>query len=1704
MGIFIHTMRASTRRWVALAAALVVLGCSLVLVTPSLRSLAARTLFAAYLSTKGLHLATADVHIDSHRLLVRDLAIDDSQRRPVLTAASLSVWYALHGTTLVLQGLDTDRLHLIVRRAADGSFDLANALGGGAPSGGAPASSARPSTTFSVQGLLRVRDSTIDFENRYAPARIGRAFGLHNLDARIQLNTDGLSAGTFSGILAARWQSAFAGAYRQDATAGVGDMRAHASHVDIAALLDYFISSTAFVAEDGVADANLHAYTLGPSGAWSIAADGAFNRTRLRVLPLIVPIRDVHGPFSLVDGMLIMPHFSGVASGLPLAGRGTVALLPGPWVDLTVAAAGPLSKVRNLLAFTKPLKLRGDVTLAIRVLGPPNDPQVGIGFAMRRGWQLAQTPLGATQGELVYTHGHVTVPAARTELAGITAYASGDIDVGSVGPPTGHLIATAGGPSLAIPWVTNLDPDGFVSMRVAFSGSLAQPDIDGFMELNGSKTRIRGAFSSNADALSIGPLVATDQQGGKVLARAQVLQSAGHPTSGSVIADHYAFDLNGRRAAFPGVVGRPVGASPMSALVDGIAVVAGQRDALLFDAGVQVRRLVANGTSYGDTDINGEGVVRQRPSGQVLADLRVRHRGGARLDVADANAVIGLTGTHVRLYSANAHVAGGTVGLSGDMQLGALVPTDLSLTANHIQLARVGVGAGPAMSGELTALGRSSAVAGRPRFDLSATARAASLAGKTVSGDAELSYDGDALTTRDSRVLIGGGSAIDVSGSIANVGATKGWSQAQLDLDAQIHNADVAELAALAPGALPLGGAIDATAHIGGQLAAPSVRGDVASAFALVRGVPVENVKARIAATPGTIDVEDGQATLGTSQLHLSGRVGDGATSIALASPHLDLADFNDFFGGKDVLAGAGSGDMAVSVGPTYGYGSGSVRLSGVAIAQVPLGTVQAKLTLPDRNRVALDLNSSGAIGSSSIVATVGYRPAMSFAPSAPATYSVSADLRDVDVSELESVLPPSAEGLRGRLTMHASAWGAPGALHGNANFRLSDGYMHKDRINDLSGAVAADDRGIEVQSFHTQIAGVDLNAHGIYTEDRHFTAHARLSTADVAQLERITAVPQYVQGPALLDVDASGTAAMPFAHATLSGGKGNALGVAYERVAADMTYRRGQLAVKGATLALADKHGTLNVQGTLPVSVGRQAAVVRKSPALRFQLTADRVDLAAFDPLLHGKGSLEGQLNARALATGSLVHPQFEGSAQLRGGVIRSALETVALTKLDADAVFAHDVATLQRLHGVLGKGTIDANGNVRLVSGASAGLTSATYNMHLSTRRADVSVPAYFSGVIDADLAVNTETAAPQLNSDIIVSDADVPLAGILALASSSSMGGPAQTGPVPGVPPYRPGHTIMYGGQIYGTGDEPRIVQPTPKPMPHKHLTSRLALNVDASAGDNVQVTGLVNATGSGTVHVGGTASAPVMSGDLDVIRGTASLFDTTFHIVRGHVAFHPSDGMLPTIGAEALAFRPEADITARVWGRVDQLHTELESDPPMSEQDILANMLHISDINQSLSGGSSGTGANGSSTNGGVSLERLAGGAVTGHLLSAVNFGLEQTLHIEEVDLAFNQNGQPTIEVRKQYGKNMYAIFRSSFSAPPDEEVGVMYEPRSGLEIQWLDKQNTAGQTFYQQGQYQTWQVLYRFPNKEGPGRKPRPSSQEKLTPVNLGP
>jgi hypothetical protein len=146
---------------------------------------------------------------------------------------------------------------------------------------------------------------------------------------------------------------------------------------------------------------------------------------------------------------------------------------------------------------------------------------------------------------------------------------------------------------------------------------------------------------------------------------------------------------------------------------------------------------------------------------------------------------------------------------------------------------------------------------------------------------------------------------------------------------------------------------------------------------------------------------------------------------------------------------------------------------------------------------------------------------------------------------------------------------------------------------------------------------------------------------------------------------------------------------------------------------------------------------------------------------------------------------------------------------------------------------------------------------------------------------------------------------------------------------------------------------------------------------------------------------------------------------------------------------------------------------------------------------MSGGASGSSA--------FSAQGVAGSLLTSRLLSGINYGLEQTLHINEVDLAFDQNGDPTVELRQQYGKNLYALYRTSFSTPPQQTVGMLYEPRSWLEVEFLEKQNTAGQSYWQQpGQYYTFQATYKLPNAPAHAHHHHEPVQPQGQPVQIGP
>jgi translocation and assembly module TamB len=1051
--------------------------------------------------------------------------------------------------------------------------------------------------------------------------------------------------------------------------------------------------------------------------------------------------------------------------------------------------------------------------------------------------------------------------------------------------------------------------------------------------------------------------------------------------------------------------------------------------------------------------------------------------------VRAADLVVGIDHGKLSLYAGTARLAGGSIAASGDLSRGQRLPGSLVVAANRIQLGQIRPAGAPLFNGELTGVASTHRNRrAQQQLELSGTARNFTVSGRTMSVDADLGYNGRSLTSHGSRVLIDDGSAVNINGFVNTPSQTQ-LSAARLHLNATIRNGDLAQLAASAYADAPVTGGLDANLRITGTLAQPQVAGELRSDVGTFRGVTYENMRAGVAAAAGSIALQGGHLAIGNSALDVSGVLAGDSADLRVASPFVDLTDFNDFFNGKDIFAGTGSLNVHVALAPGQRAGNGFASLRDVAIEHVPIGSVRATFTTPHRNVIAADITQHGALANTHLIGTITFAGGGSaLASLRHASYQARADLRNMDLSLLTPELPSVTNGLRGKLNLLADVTGRPGQLVGFANFNLADGFIRKDRIEEFSGRVTSDGDELNLQRFRTHVAGLDIAAHGVYSAHRQIAASVLISAPKLQDLERIAQLPNAVQGAATLALDASGTASRPRVRAMLRGSKGSAYGVAYERVNADADYAPGIVAVRDASVDLAHKHGTIALGGAVPVAFGpqptRNGVVVDPPLAMTLQLSG--IGLDAFNPVIKDKGSVEGRLDARATMTGSLRQPVLSGAAQVRGATIRSKLETVPLTNLNADVALSNKQIRLSKFHGKLGRGTVDLSGIVQLLAQRPGRMVGKPdFNMHLVAQKANVSVPQLFSGVVDADVGIDTIRQQPLVAGKIVASDTDIPFSGIIALASGSTSG-PPQAAQIPGVPPLRKGHVIAYGGQIYGP--EVQFVHPTPRPQKIKRPRLPLALSLDVTAGDNVQVTGLVNATGTGTLHASGTLSSPQVSGDIVAIRGEVSAFDTVFHLLRGDVAFSPSDGLLPTIQAQAIAYRPEADVTVTIDGRVDQMHTTIESDPPMSQQAILANILHINEINSALSGQS------GQSLGTGASVGSLAGGLVTGKLLAAMNYGLERTLHIEEVNLAFNSNGQPTLEVRKNYGKNMYALYRTTLVAPPSNEVGMVYALRNALEVQFLEKQNTAGQTQWQQGQYTTFRVTYSLRQKQPKSRK----------------
>ncbi len=1017
-------------------------------------------------------------------------------------------------------------------------------------------------------------------------------------------------------------------------------------------------------------------------------------------------------------------------------------------------------------------------------------------------------------------------------------------------------------------------------------------------------------------------------------------------------------------------------------------------------------------------------------------------------------------GLPTQVYSATANAAGGAIAATGTLPHAGNASQTLSIWADDLDLRKLVSLGVPLTAGSATAF----AQLGGSMTALRATAQAAVSGGRyesvPISGDVDMLYGGGTLTARAGRVAYAG-NRVEVSGSIAGLSGTAPLANAPLDARATMRVGDLGGLLdSYIPHAATLTGVVGGAMRLGGTLGAPSIDGAIHSDGGTIRGVAFKNFRGVVHLAHGSLALRNGEVRFGSSVITLAGSLTPSSVSLRSTSPHVDLSDFNDFFDGYDTLDGLGTWNVAFTSNPAEVAADGRMDLSNAAFVGYPLGTVDATFASA-KNALLGTLAQRGPADNAQLSGSATFASRLGGLPNLrDADFDVRGSVTGLDLGIVMPLIRHEDLGLTGSLDIAGRVRGRLAQPSAIATFDLRDGHLGKLPIETLTGSIDSDGRSFGLTDAHLQLpfAQVAGSAH-VGPADR-IVGSAGVDAQDLDKVATAFGHPGIVEGAAKVSVSVDGTIRNPRAQAIVDGSSGSLLGVRYDSATADIAFQPGEVDVSDARLALASSRGAVTLQGTLPLQL-QPLALGPKNKPINLRLTADKVDISAFDPLLKGLATLGGTLQATASASGKAGEPVLGGSATLRGGSVRSPLQTVPLTDIAADLALAQDTVTLSRFRGSLGSGDLVATASAHVVP--AVGLRSNAgfqYAGRIAFNSANVDVPGWISGTLTGAFSLTKSGVNPYLDGTVTANDSLVPFSAIYTLATAYGQGGstaPSAPGPVPGVPSPLPGRTVAYAGSIYGGGFHlvSSTAPATPKPsvlaLPAMHL------NVTAEAGKRVRVKGgAIDLTATGKILIAGRLSAPTLDGSFSSTRGQVTYFDTVFRIDRGNVTFDSSQGLLPSLDVSATTNTGGTQITLAISGRVDRLNTTMTSVPAMTRDEIAATLLHAPVVTEL-------TNSTPSEAQAILTGEAQAyfNAQLTRSLLFPLESYLAESLDIEQINFIFDQNGQPAIEVRKLFTPTIYGIYRSTVKLPVTQSFGVAYILRDTTSLEFLQTQSPAG-------------------------------------------
>ncbi len=1620
--------------------------------------------------------------------------------QPVLDARRITVRYSLRDLfpgsahRLGLIAAEIDGAKLTLTRFKDGSFNV------NMPRAAGPARPQR-ANAVPLRFHLRVRDSEIDLREPEAFEPSARSFRTRGITVDASIDTSGITTYRAGGAFVAPRAEPFTIAGRIDAVAGYAMHHARAPYFP-ARVLGNYMADTPVVRIIGGEGRNFDArvYSLGGEPGYHVSLRLDVDGGRLAMQSLAVPVENVRARLEVVDNTFFVRGAHGVLAGVPLRFTGGVydfngALTGRAQLRLGIWGTGDLSGLRRAFAFARDQPISGTARLGVLVHGPIDDPVIVARVAAAHARYRAM-PFDSLAAAVVYHSNVVALAPLRVRYGGIAVRVDGTLGLGA------HILSRFAlhveGPASHLPYLDEMLGNEPLVVDAAATGSDLLFHLTGSAASARGVSRVAALIDTNpSGTASVAPFWLHTERGN--LDGAYLLDRP-HATSAFwIIARGLRMRATSYRA-FPGIAlpemppvdGRTVGitaagggagtnivmAGRINAADSSIAGVTFDRVSAAFSGtladaevnllsaagpwgtfnghgGFSARRFVAYGTYRGTFEglqpflgnaIAGHGPIAGtvgigvEPKRIVVQGSNLAMQGATLrgVPIDRASLTLAIEGNRLRIYSADAQIAGGSVVAAGtytlapgpDARSGAV-----ALIARRLSAAQLhGIGL-PLDRGTLSAQGKLSAGTPIPAFDGGVAIDGGRIADFPITGNGDVRVAGDAVALR--RILGAlGGTYAHVDGAIARL--TSG--SPSYALDATVPAAQIAPtLHSFGISSYLTDGTFNARLHVAGRSLAPSVRGHVGVPAGEVNGLPFIDGSAQLAADPRGVAVRGGSVLVGTTATYFSAVARPHENVIDVSAPRADLADFNNFFDTGDTLDGNGGVKLAAASRDAQITSSGDVNVRGFRYRNLPVGDTKAVWSSA-RNVITGSVAVGGSEGMLHARGSIGLTPGTAWQSTVMRSrFDLATDVKDLDLSLWMPALGMQSLPITGRASGSATVRGRYPNIDVRGNAEVTAGTIGPLALDRADLALHTAGRRVVID--HAELTTTALTASATGTlglgpnEPLDVQVHA--ATDHLAQLVYdVSRVKVPISGAFESTLTVGGTFKAPKFLAGFDASDVLAYGVAIPSLFGEVRVDRRALVLSdaGATFA----RGQATLAGSLPLALAPLRFAAPDQP-VSFDLDVVGVDPSIFDEALGQNTKLSGVIDGHLGLSGTIRKPEVVGHVSLTNGSYVSDLERIPIAQIAAALVFNHAAVSIERASAHVGNGTMTGSGSVTFPNGLTA--TGATLDLKAAAHGAQLDLPAYGNGTLDGAIAL-----AKRPSSDALLS-------GNVALSNG----------------------TLSFASFIKAAQESSAV---SSLPLP-------LAFDLQLTAGKNVRVRGNGYGAGldigvAGSAKLGGTPTTPTLAGTFDSTGGTLTYFDRAFRVQQGSVRFDAADGVLPTLHAVATTtvVNPDpdrarnpygsADVTIRVDGPIAGLRIDLTSNPPGYTREQILGLIapfggFVGGIGYSRQSMFAQQQPNGIAPLGTVSPIPTVGlqqrGSITvgqeafnvlnaqftAGLLSPLESSIGQGLGLSSVNLTLGYYGNVGFTASRLLGKAVSATYAVVFGIPETQSFGLTVQP-----------------------------------------------------------